>query len=100
MVRVHQWSSMSYLEDQDQWWLPGIFRNVTLLGRPRGAIDDVWLRTAYAEDGTGVISPEIIAAASAFPITLEMPELGVSADLRRPQPGRGPCGRRGRAVER
>ena len=78
MVRVHQWSAMSYLEDQDQWWLPGIFRSVTVLGRPRGAIDDIWLRTSYAEDGTGVISPEINAAASAFPITLDVPELGVS----------------------
>ena len=48
---------MSYLEDQDQWWLPGIFRSVTLLGRPRGALDDVWLRTAYAEDGTGSDQP-------------------------------------------
>ena len=48
VVRVHQWSSMSYVEDQDQWWLPGIFRDVTLLGRPRGGLDDVWLRTGYA----------------------------------------------------
>jgi beta-galactosidase len=37
-VRVHQWSSGSYLEDQDQWWLPGIFRDVTLLHRPEGAV--------------------------------------------------------------
>ncbi|TMR23823.1 DUF4981 domain-containing protein [Nonomuraea turkmeniaca] len=28
-VRVHQWSAASYLEDQDMWWLPGIFRDVT-----------------------------------------------------------------------
>ena len=27
-VRVHQWSSASYLEDQDMWWLSGIFREV------------------------------------------------------------------------
>ena len=27
-VRVHQWSSGSYLEDQDMWWLSGIFREV------------------------------------------------------------------------
>ena len=27
-VRVHQWSAGSYLEDQDMWWLPGIFRDV------------------------------------------------------------------------
>src|SRR3954447_18682306 len=33
-VRVHQWSSGSYLEDQDMWWLSGIFRSVTLLARP------------------------------------------------------------------
>ena len=46
-VRVHQWSSMSYVEDQDQWWLPGIFRDVTLLGRPRDGLDDVWLRAGY-----------------------------------------------------
>lgn len=39
-VRVHQWSSGSYLEDQDQWWLPGIFRDVTLLHRPEGAAED------------------------------------------------------------
>ena len=78
MIRVHQWSAMSYLEDQDQWWLPGVFRSVTLLGRPRGALDDVWLRTSYAEDGTGMVSPEILASPSAFPVTLEVPELGVS----------------------
>ena len=28
-VRVHQWSSGTYLEDQDMWWLSGIFRDVT-----------------------------------------------------------------------
>lgn len=31
LVRVHQWSAATYLEDQDQWWLPGIFREVTPL---------------------------------------------------------------------
>lgn len=23
-VRVHQWSAATYVEDQDQWWMPGI----------------------------------------------------------------------------
>ena len=72
LVRVHQWSSMSYLEDQDQWWLPGIFRDVTLLSRPFGAVDDVWLRTEYAPDGTGSIDPEIIASERAFPLVIEI----------------------------
>ncbi|KAK9347572.1 hypothetical protein V1522DRAFT_456898 [Lipomyces starkeyi] len=30
-VYVYQWSDGSYIEDQDQWWLSGIFRDVTLL---------------------------------------------------------------------
>src|SRR3712207_7710020 len=32
-VRVHQWSAGSYLEDQDMWWMSGIFRGVALLAR-------------------------------------------------------------------
>jgi len=77
LVRVHQWSSMSYLEDQDQWWLPGIFRDITVLSRPPGAMDDLWLRTEYGPDGTGSICPEIIAGDQAYPIEIDIPELGV-----------------------
>ncbi|WP_407272079.1 glycoside hydrolase family 2 TIM barrel-domain containing protein [Radiobacillus sp. PE A8.2] len=33
-VRVYKWSKASYLEDQDMWWLSGIFRDVYLLTRP------------------------------------------------------------------
>ncbi|MEU0407695.1 glycoside hydrolase family 2 TIM barrel-domain containing protein [Streptomyces griseorubiginosus] len=75
-VRVHQWSAASYLEDQDQWWLPGIFRDVTLLARPAGGVEDVWLRTGY-DHGRGRIDPEVTADAAAFPVTLRIPELGV-----------------------
>jgi beta-galactosidase len=77
-VRVHQWSPASYLEDQDQWWLPGIFRDVTVEARPVGGIEDVWLRTSY-RDGAGAVDPEIVADGSAFPVTLRIPELGVEA---------------------
>ncbi|MFK0103791.1 glycoside hydrolase family 2 TIM barrel-domain containing protein [Streptomyces sp. NPDC091217] len=75
-VRVHQWSAASYLEDQDQWWLPGIFRDVTLLARPAGGIEDVWLRTGY-DDGRGRVETQLTADAAAFPVTLRIPELGV-----------------------
>ena len=76
VVRVHQWSSMSYIEDQDQWWLPGIFRSVTLLDRPVGSLDDVWLQTGYA-DGTGTIRLSGRAADAAFPVVVRIPELSV-----------------------
>lgn len=33
-VRVYQWSDGSYLEDQDMWWMSGIFRDVYLLSEP------------------------------------------------------------------
>ncbi|MFI0259738.1 glycoside hydrolase family 2 TIM barrel-domain containing protein [Streptomyces sp. NPDC017056] len=46
-VRVHQWSSGSYLEDQDQWWLPGVFRDVTLHQRPPGAVLDHFVHASY-----------------------------------------------------
>ncbi|HEX8488339.1 MAG TPA: glycoside hydrolase family 2 TIM barrel-domain containing protein [Propionibacteriaceae bacterium] len=81
-VLVHQWSSMSYVEDQDQWWLPGIFRDVTLVGRPRGGIDDLWLRCGFDHvSGTGTLSAELKAADDAYPVTLEIPELGLSRTL-------------------
>ncbi|MEU9954969.1 glycoside hydrolase family 2 TIM barrel-domain containing protein [Streptomyces sp. NPDC050982] len=75
-VRVHQWSAASYVEDQDQWWLPGIFRDVTLIARPAGGIEDVWLRTGF-DHGHGRVEAEITADAAAFPVTLRIPELGV-----------------------
>ncbi|MFI6659225.1 glycoside hydrolase family 2 TIM barrel-domain containing protein [Streptomyces sp. NPDC050523] len=75
-VRVHQWSAASYLEDQDQWWLPGIFRDVTLLARPAAGVEDVWLRTGY-DNGRGRVDPEVRADPAAFPVTLRIPELGV-----------------------
>ncbi|MFJ5029173.1 glycoside hydrolase family 2 TIM barrel-domain containing protein [Streptomyces sp. NPDC088560] len=55
-VRVHQWSAGSYLEDQDQWWLPGIFRDVTLLHRPAGAAADFFVHASYDHlSGTGTL---------------------------------------------
>lgn len=75
-MRVSQWSAQTYVEDQDQWWLPGIFRDVTLLHRPVGCLDDVWVRTAYdASDCSGTIELDVRADAAAWPMRL------VSSDL-------------------
>lgn len=44
-VMVIRWSDGSYLEDQDMWWLSGIFRDVTLLAKPKQSISDVFVQT-------------------------------------------------------
>ena len=42
-VMVIRWSDGSYLEDQDMWWLSGIFRDVVLLTKPQEQIRDVFI---------------------------------------------------------
>lgn len=48
-VRVYQWSTGSYLEDQDKWRLSGIFRDVCLLAVPQVHMRDVRIRTRLDE---------------------------------------------------
>ncbi|WP_298990759.1 glycoside hydrolase family 2 TIM barrel-domain containing protein [uncultured Pseudokineococcus sp.] len=78
LLRVHQWSAATYLEDQDQWWLPGVFREVALLARPAGALDDVALDAGYDHrTGAGRLDVRVTAGADAYPVVLRAPELGV-----------------------
>ena len=59
VVRVAQFSASSYLEDQDAWWLPGIFRDVTLLAQPQASVRDVFVHAGYTAEGTGTLRVEI-----------------------------------------
>ncbi|HZA84144.1 MAG TPA: glycoside hydrolase family 2 TIM barrel-domain containing protein, partial [Actinomycetes bacterium] len=72
-ARVHQWSAASYLEDQDMWWLSGIYREVRLLARPAGAIED-WFVHADYDHGTGAGT---LRVDTDVPARLSVPELGV-----------------------
>ncbi|MBD8068631.1 beta-galactosidase subunit alpha [Bacillus sp. PS06] len=49
-VQVYQWSEASYIEDQDMWWLSGIFRDVYLIARPKVQIRDYFVRTMLDEN--------------------------------------------------
>ena len=50
LVRVYQWSDGSYIEDQDQWWLSGIFRDVSLIALPQqGYVEDLRIDTPLDE---------------------------------------------------
>ncbi|MDT0143363.1 glycoside hydrolase family 2 TIM barrel-domain containing protein [Microbacterium sp. PRC9] len=72
-VRVHRWSAGTYLEDQDMWWLPGIFRDVQLRARPAGAIDDHFVHADY-DAATGIGTLRVDASTRAV---VEIPELGI-----------------------
>ncbi|WP_217586509.1 glycoside hydrolase family 2 TIM barrel-domain containing protein [Lentibacillus saliphilus] len=48
-VRVYKWSVSSYIEDQDMWWMSGIFRDVYVLARPSAYVEDVFIRS-YLDD--------------------------------------------------
>jgi beta-galactosidase len=72
-VRVHQWSAASYLEDQDMWWLPGIFRSVELLARPAGGLDDVFVHADFDHrTSTGTLLVE-----TSVPALVSVPALGI-----------------------
>ena len=51
-VENFRWCDGSYLEDQDMWWLSGIFRGVTVLNERPGAIRDFFVRA----DGTACVN--------------------------------------------
>ncbi|WP_394239924.1 beta-galactosidase [Vibrio astriarenae] len=66
-VMVIRWSDGSYLEDQDMWWLSGIFRDVTLLSKPNNCIEDVFITPdldACYRDGTLQVETRINAPES------------------------------------
>jgi beta-galactosidase len=72
-VRVHQWSAASYLEDQDMWWLSGIFRQVALLARPPAALEDYFVHADYEhETGSGRLRVD-----TDVPARLTVPELEI-----------------------
>jgi len=44
---VIRWSDGSYLEDQDHWWMAGIYRDVYLYAKPKIHISDFFARTEF-----------------------------------------------------
>jgi len=78
-VEVYQYSSGTWLEDQDMWRLHGIFRNVTLWSAPQVHIRDFFVKTDLDKDykdATVEISAKIknygdnVAKAQIFTATL------------------------------
>lgn len=56
-VQVMKWSDGSYLEDQDMWWLSGIYRRVFLLAQPKAVhMTDYHIRTPLTFDPEGKLT--------------------------------------------
>ena len=49
-VRVMQWADSTYIEDQDMWWMAGIFRDVYLIGQPQVHLHDFTVLTEFDEN--------------------------------------------------
>ncbi|MBE6799129.1 MAG: hypothetical protein E7525_05080 [Ruminococcaceae bacterium] len=57
---VTKWCDGSYLESYDDWEMSGIFRDVYLLVRPKGHVEDIFVKTCVSDDyKTADISIEI-----------------------------------------
>lgn len=77
-VRVAQFSAASYVEDQDMWWLPGIFRDVTLQARPVDGIDDAFVHAGYDHrTGEGTLKVEASRGGQAIDAVVRVPELNL-----------------------
>jgi beta-galactosidase len=63
-IAVVRYSALSYVEDQDQWWMAGLHRDVHLEARPRVHLADVRCDADLrVDDGTGVLR---VGARTAF----------------------------------
>lgn len=49
-VRVYQWSASSYIEDQDMWWLSGIYRDVYLVTKQATYVKDLFVKTILDDE--------------------------------------------------
>ncbi len=89
-VRVMQWSDGSYLEDQDMWWLSGIFRDVYLLARPAPHLADIVVH-APAE-GPAWVETDVAGASENVSVELRLLHEG-GAPCSGAPPVTGPAGR-------
>lgn len=64
-VRVTKWADSSYMEDQDMWWLSGIFRDTYLLLRPTTSVRDLHLVTSLEDNyKTGSLDAKVEVTAA------------------------------------
>ena len=75
-ITVPRWSAATWVEDQDQWWMPGLHRSVELVSVPWIALADTATIPGLEADGTtGTLDLDIGVDAGAGdpgPLTVEV----------------------------
>ena len=61
-VVVCRYSAQSHLEDQDQWWMAGLHREVFLRSQAHIAIDDVHVNAGVSARGAGTVDIDVTVA--------------------------------------
>jgi beta-galactosidase len=81
ILRVYTFSAASYLEDQDEWWLPGIIRDVSVIARPVASIDDVAIKASWS-DGVASLRVEVATSepGDTSPVRIELLETATSLE--------------------
>ena len=49
-AKVYRYAASSYLEDQDMWWLSGIYREVYIYAEPKYCLRDFYIKTDFDEE--------------------------------------------------
>ncbi|MEI8315257.1 MAG: glycoside hydrolase family 2 TIM barrel-domain containing protein [Verrucomicrobiota bacterium] len=83
-VRVVQWSDGSYMEDQDMWWLSGIFRDVCLIAMPATHIADIHVHAPA--DGKLKVNTTLAGDTAGCKVTTKL--LDHAGHVVKPQPPR------------
>ncbi len=76
-IVVPRWSASTWVEDQDQWWMPGLHRSVELVSVPVVALGDTATVPGLEADGTtGMldldVSVEVADHSEPGPLTVEV----------------------------
>ena len=69
-VEVYKWSDGSYLEDQDMFRLAGIHRDVYLMARPKGHIEDIRTESVFSGDLSEVRLRTTVEASARVQVSL------------------------------
>ncbi|THV05039.1 beta-galactosidase [Dendrothele bispora CBS 962.96] len=80
-IRVYQFCDGSYLEDQDQWWLSGIFRDVFIIAFPGPArIEDFQVQTLLDDNfADATLSVKVETAGEPVPVTVKLLDVSNTA---------------------